>query len=293
MSKRTCAVLIAALLAAPLATALAAPAVKAEEVKKVTEAAPSRSTVGPKAKRKILVFYRCEGFRHRSIPIGNKAFEIMGVKTGAFDVVVSDDMAMFTAEKLKGFDAVLLNNTTRLKFTDPERRKALLDFVKGGKGLIGIHAASDNFYDWPEGAAMIGGLFSGHPWGGGGTWAVKIDEPNHPLNKAFGGKGFKIKDEMYQFKAPYSRDKLRVLLSLDLSDKATGSRKGNRQDKDYAVSWIQQIGKGRMFYCGLGHNNPVFWNKAVLQHFLDGIQYALGDLEADATPSNKVSKPVK
>ena len=295
MSKSTCVVLIAAVLSAALATAMAAPAkkppsAKAEEVKKVTEAMPAEPSAAPKAKRKILVFYRCEGYRHRSIPIGNKAFEIMGAKTGAFEVVVSNDMSMFTAENLKDFDAVLLNNTTRLKFDDPERRKALLDFVEGGKGLIGIHAACDNFYKWPEGAAMIGGLFSGHPWGAGGTWAITNAEPDHPLNKAFGGKGFKIKDELYQFKAPYSRDKLRVVLTIDLSDEVTAGRKGNRQDKDYAVSWIRQVGKGRVFYCSLGHNNAVFWNGPVLQHYLDGIQYALGDLPADATPSNKVSK---
>ncbi len=182
MSKSTCVVLIAAVLSAALATAMAAPAkkppsAKAEEVKKVTEAMPAEPSAAPKAKRKILVFYRCEGYRHRSIPIGNKAFEIMGAKTGAFEVVVSNDMSMFTAENLKDFDAVLLNNTTRLKFDDPERRKALLDFVEGGKGLIGIHAACDNFYKWPEGAAMIGGLFSGHPWGAGGTWAI-ISNPS-------------------------------------------------------------------------------------------------------------------
>jgi hypothetical protein len=94
--------------------------------------------------------------------------------------------------------------------------------VDSGKGLIGVHAATDNFYDWPEGASMVGGLFSGHPWGGGGTWAFKIDEPDHPLTRAFGGKGFKLRDEIYQFKDPYARNDRRVLLSLDLSDKDTG-----------------------------------------------------------------------
>ena len=44
-----------------------------------------------------------------------------------------------------------------------------------------------------------------------------------------------------------------------------------------------------MFYCSLGHNEHVFWNPKVMQYYLDGIQFALGDLEADTTPSAALS----
>lgn len=256
------------------------------EVKRVTEAMPTQVPARPARPRRVLVFWRCEGFFHSCIPLGNKCFEIMGAKTGAFQTVVSDDMAMLTAGKLSRFDAVLLNNSTSLK-PNAEQRKALTDFVKGGKGLVGIHAATDNFYDWPEGAAMVGGLFAGHPWGAEGTWAVKLDEPGHVLNNAFGGAAFSIKDEIYQIKKPYSRDKLRVLLSLDMTNPV--NQRGGRPDKDNAIAWIQQVGKGRSFYCSLGHNNSVYWDPAVLRHYLAGIQYALGDLKADATPSAKLA----
>jgi type 1 glutamine amidotransferase/HEAT repeat protein len=260
-------------------------------IKRITEAMPSKAIVRPAAPRKVLVFWRCEGFFHTSIPVANKAFEIMGKKTGAFDTVVSDDMAMFDPENLNQFDAVLFNNTTQLKFENPTRREALMAFAKGGKGIIGIHAAADNFYNWPEAADMLGGLFDGHPWGAGGTWAVKNDDPDHPLNKAFGGKGFSIRDEIYQMKTPpYSRDSLRVLLTLDMSNERNLKVKGmKREDNDYAVAWIREYGNGRVFYCGLGHNNEIFWNEAILHHYLAGIQYALGDLDADATPSAKLS----
>jgi type 1 glutamine amidotransferase len=60
-----------------------------------------------------------------------------------------------------------------------------------------------------------------------------------------------------------------------------------RTDKDFAVSWIRGYGKGRVFYCFLGHNPQTFWNPSILQHYLAGIQFALGDLPAEATPSNK------
>jgi type 1 glutamine amidotransferase len=256
---------------------------------------PTKATVQPAGPRNILVFWKCEGFFHTSIPVVNEALKIMGQKTGAFEVTVcTDDYSIFTPEKLAQFDAVCLNNTTHLKFdpqTTPERCKALMDFVKGGKGLIGVHAATDNFYEWPEGMEMMGGKFTGHPWGGGGTWAVKIDEPEHPLMAAFKGKGFKINDEIYRTDPPlYSRSKQRVLMSLDMSDPATKNARGVKpSDADTGISWIKTWGKGRMFYCSLGHNDHIFWNPAILQHYLDGIQFALGDYKVDTMPKPIVS----
>jgi type 1 glutamine amidotransferase len=261
------------------------------DIKKVEEAMPAKATATPAKPRKILVFNKCEGFYHGVIPLAAKAFSIMGKKTGAFETVDSDDKAIFVPDKLKEFDAVLLNNTTGLKLSD-DQKKALLSFVKeDGKGLIGTHAASDNFGDWPEGAVMVGGQFDGHPWGGGGTWAVKIDDPDHPINKGFAGKGFKVKDEIYQIKGAYSRETHRELLSLDMSDAETCKPGGQkRADKDNAIAWIYDFGKGRVFYCSLGHNNEIYWNGAILQHYLDGIQFAMGDLKADTTPTAKIKK---
>ena len=268
---------------------------KADELQKIQNAVPDKPTVQPNKPRKILVFWRCEGFFHTSIPVVNEALKIMGQKTGAYEVAVcTDDYSIFTPAKLRQFDAVCLNNTTHLKFNPketPERCKALMDFVKGGKSIIGIHAATDNFNDWPEAQEMMGGKFTGHPWGGGGTWAIKIDEPDHPLMAAFKGEGFKINDEIYRTDPPlYSRDKQRVLMSLDMSDPTTKNAKGVKpSDADTGITWIKTWGKGRLFYCSLGHNNHIFWNKAVLQHYLDGIQFALGDYKVDTKPKPIVS----
>lgn len=266
------------------------PELSADDLAKIEAALPAKAAATPKQPRRVLVFWRCEGFFHgQGIAGGNRAIERMGQKTGAFTAEISRDYDVFTPANLAKYDAVILNNTTGLKLSD-EQQRALLDFVTGGKGLVGVHAATDNFYNWPAGAAMMGGLFSGHPWGAGGTWAFQIDEPDHALTRAFGGKGFKLRDEIYQFKDPYTRSDRRVLVSLDLSDKDTGdvaASKGGREDKDYAVAWIKTVGQGRVFYCSLGHAQNVFQDAAVNQFYLDGIQFALGDLPADASPKSQ------
>jgi type 1 glutamine amidotransferase len=44
-----------------------------------------------------------------------------------------------------------------------------------------------------------------------------------------------------------------------------------------------------VFYSSLGHREEIYWNPTILRFYLDGIQFALGDLEADATPSKRPS----
>jgi len=258
---------------------------------KIEAAAPDKATAKPAKPRKILVFWLCKGYYHESIPVANKAIEIMGKKTGAYDVVFSDDMNMFDSKKLAEFDAILFNNTTHLDFNQPGQKEALMDFVKSGKGIIGLHAATDNFYRWPEAAEMMGGQFVAHPWTAGGVWAIKNFEPNHPLNEAFKGEGFKVRDEIYRQKKMSQTEHRRILLTLDMDDPATKNAKGAMEsDINMPVSWIRDYGKGRVFFCGLGHNNEIYYRPAILKFELDGIQFALGDLKADATPVNKEDK---
>jgi hypothetical protein len=263
---------------------------KPEEIAKITAAMPTKAVVTPEKPRKMLVFWRCEGFFHTVIPVANEALKIMGQKTGAFEVTaVTDDYSVFTADTLKQFDVVCLNNTTGLKFdpkTTPERCQALMDFIKNGKGVVGIHAAADNFNQWPEGQEMMGNKFSGHPWGGGGTWAFKIDEPDHPLMVPFKGQGFKLSDEIYRTARPlYSRDKQLVLMSLDTSDPTTRNvPEWKEGDEDTGITWVKDWGKGRLFYCSLGHNDAIFMNPVLLDHYLRGIQFAMGDFKVPTKP---------
>ena len=225
----------------------------------------------------------------------------MGQKTGAFEAVISDDMVNFEPEKIHDFDAICFLNTTkdvfkpdkdewkkmdpaaRKKAEEKEKRlqKSLIDFLKSGKGFVGIHAATDTYYSWSEYGEMIGGYFDGHPWNAGTPVSIMVEkgQEQHPCCAHLEGNNLNFKEEIYQFKAPYDPKKLHMLLRLD--PEQTDISKGKRADEDYGVSWIKHHGQGRVFYCSLGHNNHIFANPQVLEHYLKGIQWALGDLEAE------------
>lgn len=256
------------------------------DVERLAERIQAWDAARPARPRRVLVFWRCEGFVHgKALEYGN---ETLKLATKAFAADLSNDYAVFAPENLAKYDAVILNNTTALDTrANPFIEPALIDYVRSGKGLAVIHAGADNFYKAERAAEMVGGRFWGHPWGSGGTWAFKLDEPGHPVNRAFGGKGISFGDEIYQQQSPfYNRAKLRVLVSLDMSDAATAAANGQRrEDKDYAVSWIRPYGKGRVFYTSFGHDQRAFLDKAVVTHILDGIQYAIGDLKADDAPA--------
>jgi type 1 glutamine amidotransferase len=266
------------------------PPLPPEDADKIRDALPIWASATPEKPRRILVFWRADAILHKEgVPAANAAIEWMGKKTGAYQADFSRDYEVFNPEILSNYDAIVMNSTAHLAM--PEyAKKAYLDYVKNGGGVIGIHAAIDTFRNWPEGAQVIGATFANHPWHPTGTWAVKVEEPQHPLLRAFWRENFKIHDELYEMGDPYSRSDRRVLLTVDMSDPATAAVDGlHRTDKDFALAWIKHYGKGRVFYCDFGHAVGPFENPAILQFYLDGIQYVLGDLKlspADTDPKH-------
>ncbi|MFP6874922.1 MAG: ThuA domain-containing protein [Verrucomicrobiales bacterium] len=261
---------------------------KPKNADKITASLPAKAPAKPKAARKVLVFSKTAGFRHGSIPTGVEAMKQLGKSTGAFEVTATEDDSFFEPEKLKEFGAVIFLNTTGEVFKSKEAgredrlKKSLVDFVKSGKGLIGIHSATDTYKNWKEYNDMMGGAFAGHPWHT--KIKVKNLDPGHPLTAAFAGKDFEIADEIYQFRNDTALpEERRMLLSLsgEIVDKGKG-----RYGKDglYPIAWVDNYGKGKIFYCSLGHRDEIYWNPVILKHYLAGIQYALGDLEADDVP---------
>jgi type 1 glutamine amidotransferase len=267
---------------------------------KITKALSEQAPARPSQPRKILIFSRTAGYRHDSIPVGIKAITMMGDKTGAYTALATEDESFFEPQKLKVFDAVFMLNTTgdclrpatgenanadeKAKAAAREEflKKSLVDFVSGGKGLMGTHSATDTYRSWKDYNKMMGGSFVSHPWHE--KVPVKNLAPDHPLNAAFGGKDFAIADEIYEFRADTALPGERKFL-LALDTKKMDVSKGTRKDGLYPVSWVATYGKGRTFYCSLGHREEIYYNPMILKHYLAGIQYVVGDLEADATPT--------
>lgn len=276
-----------------------------EQKQKVDDAVPARAPAKPKRPRRMLVSnlamrdgHPWRGSSWTTIPAANYAIAQMGKRTGAYEAVFSDDVEMFRPERIKQFDALCFLNTVGVLFEDPELKKSLLGFIAGGKGFVGIHDAIATFvqypkYDqWPPFGQMLGATENGgHPWDGE-TMTVKVEDPKSPLNAVFHGEEFQIADQAFQFQEPVLRDHLHVLLSIDVDQTGFSPRRRilpvRMADKDFPVTWIRAYEKGRVFYSSLGHGAPIFWNAPLLEHFLAGIQYALGDLKADSTPSGKL-----
>ena len=284
-----------------------------DDVERMMAALPDRAPVTPRAPRRVLVFGRAAGYVHSSIPLAAKTVEALGSRTRAWKTTITYDPADINAQNLKQYDLVFLANTTGCFLDDPNdkaatdaRRAALVEFVRSGKGLAGIHAATDSYHGsscggegrgrgagvaapgglplWPEFNRMIGGYFKFH-WNDPQLITVKIDDPQSPLTAMFHGREFEIRDETYTFnQESFSRDNVHVLTSVDyakMSDEDKAKETNPRSDHDYALSWIRREGKGRVFYEAHGHHERVYAMKPVLEHVLAGVQYALGDLKAN------------
>jgi type 1 glutamine amidotransferase len=226
---------------------------------------------------KILMTSQTQGFHHSSIPVGREILKQLGTDTGKIDVTVDDALKECTADGLKAYDIVMFVNTTHELPIDASQKAALLEFIKSGKGFVGVHAATDTFYEWPDDGEMIGGYFDGHPWRATDTVTIKNEKPRNPITAPFGNDPFQLTEETYQLKAPYDRAKCEVLLSLDTSKTDMTKPGVKRTDGDFAVSWIKPYGKGRVFYTSLGHNENVWRDKRYQAHLLAGIEWAAGE----------------
>jgi type 1 glutamine amidotransferase/sugar phosphate isomerase/epimerase len=264
------------------------------EAKQAIEAAiPRIAPVKPLKPRKLLVMDEHMG--HSAIPDTNYALELIGKSTGAFEAVFSNDLDNLKYDKIRQFDAVMLNSSESDISADPMVREGLLRFVREGGGIGGIHAASWSAAFWPEFMEMLGASQGPHRIQ---SATVKIDDPNSSVTQVFGGNSFTYTDEYYRMTdtglqgAYYSRDKLHVLLSVDTAktpDFNTGRAPFLRQDNDYAVAWIKGYGKGRVFYSTLGHTPQMFMDAKMNEFLLAAMQFILGDLPADTTPSADLS----
>ncbi|MCM4162517.1 MULTISPECIES: ThuA domain-containing protein [unclassified Arenibacter] len=268
---------------------------------KITSLAPTAPRVKADVK-KIMVFSQHTGFDHWTTPHNNEMLKILATKSGAFQITIAKDIASFDKRNLKQFDAVILNNSNpagpkRDLFWDllkknsnlDDRRIAelaaqyernLMDYVSKGGGLMILHGAITVQNNSKEFSKMVGGSFDYHPKQQ--EMHLKEVNPDHPMVRAFKGKGLTHVDEPYFFNNAYSDYNFRPLLYIE-ADKLEGLRK-EVSDNTIYVSWIKRHGKGRVFYTSPSHNAQSMDNPELLQFFLDGMQYVTGDLKCDDSP---------
>jgi serine/threonine protein kinase/type 1 glutamine amidotransferase len=194
-------------------------------------------------------------------------------ESGDFEVVDSQDSrGWIKPEYLKDFDAVFFYTSGELSIT-PEGKAALLAFVRSGKGFAGSHCAADTLYQWPEYGELIGAYFNKHL--GDRDVTIRVDDPAHPSTRHL-GKSFKVREEIYQFKAPFSRDKVHILMHFDYPGVSNGG----------AMAWTKEYGKGRVFYTALGHDEVIWKDERFRKHLLGGLRYVLG-LETSVPPASE------
>jgi type 1 glutamine amidotransferase/sugar phosphate isomerase/epimerase len=266
--------------------------VAADQKQRIDSAIPRQVLVKPKKARKLLVMDLCVNGSeyHAAIPQGNLALQLIGKYTGAYEAVFSNDVDNLKYPQIKQYDAVFLNSIQGPVFIDPDVIHGLLRYVGEGGGVAALHATSYASMDVPEFGELIGAQSGAHKYNGE-PGSLCIDDPTSPLTKHFGGKGFDFVDEFYHFlpTGPYSREKLHVLLSLDPEKtELSGNQYKTRPDNDYGMVWISSHGKGRVFNCALGHRPEFYETPRMEQLVLAGIQFVLGDLDADTTPSAKL-----
>lgn len=254
------------------------------------------------APKKVLIVTTTTGFRHSSIPVAEKVIaqlannssdftvdyarvepndpEFKGADGKPDDAKVKEAIRKVLAEKmsasaLKNYDAVIFANTTGdLPIPDKD---AFLDWIRSGKGFVGMHSASDTLHNYKPYIEMLGAEFQTH------KEQVEIQPINQdkecPACRHLAGD-WKVFDEIYIFKN-FEPKAVHGLLTLDKhpNDKTPGV---------YPVSWCKEYGQGRVFYTSLGHREDVWdpsWPdrknpKEVAEdyqkHILSGIRWALG-----------------
>jgi uncharacterized protein len=245
----------------------------------------------PPPKKRLLAIGASKGFQHDSVSYALGTLWRLGVETGLWETYIRTDTELITKKPVKAnnqknldyFDAIYFYTTGELDLDD-EQKAALLSFVRDdGKGFIGGHTAGDCFYTWPAYGDMVGGYFDGHPW----NQVVKLNVEDRAFPAtAHLPPQFEVKDEIYQFK-DFSREKLRVLVSLDTNSVDLKPAGVHRTDGDFALVWAKNYGKGRVLINALGHENQIYDRPDMQKMFVESVKWAMGLVLGDASPRQR------
>mgnify|MGYP001435877677 FL=1 len=212
----------------------------------------------------VLVITETKGYVHRSaIKAGKELINNIGNKNN-FNVFYSNNSNAITAKNLMDISTIIFLNTTS-DILNADEQKVMEDFIKGGKGFVGIHSAADTEYKWNWYGRLVGGYFKNHP--PGTSYAtIETMNNNHVSTKHLDDK-WEIKDEWYNY---YNLNPdINVLLNLDES-----TYYGGTHGKNHPITWYHQFDGGRAFYTGLGHLAKTYSDQRFIKLLTGGILYA-------------------
>jgi type 1 glutamine amidotransferase len=227
-------------------------------------AAASRP-LGARAERpleRILYFTYSAGYRHDVIPLSRAILTQLGSNSGVFEVTATEDTSEFSTENLQRYAAVMFYTSGELPMTGVQKT-ALLNFVRSGRGFLGVHSATDTFYTWPDYLDLVGGYFNGHPWHQAVT--VEVVDAGDPL-VAFLWNSLQVEDEIYQIR-DFDYRGSHVLLRLDPSSVDLSKAGVHQRFYGWPLAWKRFYGQGRVFYTALGHEASV-WQDPRYQRIL-------------------------
>ncbi|MFD2718302.1 ThuA domain-containing protein [Hymenobacter monticola] len=212
----------------------------------------------------MLVFSKTNGFHHASIPVGIRAIQQLG-RENKFRVDTTTNAGKFRLDTLRKYQAVVFLSTTQ-DVLDATQQTAFEQYIRLGRGFVGIHAATDTEYNWPWYNGLVGAYFNGHPAVQQAT--VRVTDKTHTAT-SFLPDSWVRTDEWYNFRniAP----DLHVLATLDETT-YTGGTNG----ATHPIAWYHSYGGGRAFYTAGGHTDDSFREPLFVRHLLGGIRYAMG-----------------
>ncbi|MEP1446169.1 MAG: ThuA domain-containing protein [Paraglaciecola sp.] len=232
-------------------------------------------TISQESNKKVLIFSKTAGWRHKSIEPGTELLSKALTEQG-IEVVASEDAAIFNDTNLAEFSALVFLNTTGDILNEPQQI-AMERYIQAGGGFVGIHAATDTEWggDWIWYRRLVGGVFAGHPNVPSNvqTARIQVINKNHPATQHL-PDNFLIVDEWYDFKSLSDR-------RVDLMKVDEGSYNGGGHNGYHPIAWYHDFDGGRSFYTGIGHNADNFKDAQYIQHLLGGIEYAIGDNQRD------------
>jgi len=232
----------------------------------------SERTVGPsavtqplvpgRAPSRVLMITATAAFRHDSIPTARQMMTGLAASTGEFTVTTTENLSTVSASSLAAYDVICFALTSgELDFSGAQK-SAIVDFVAGGGGFIGVHSASDTLYEWSDYGRLVGAYFKEHPWTQPAT--VVVEDQSHPATIGLGER-FSILEEFYTFREN-PRGRVQVLLRLDAASVGSAG--------DYPLAWSQSFGAGRAYYNAIGHFSETWTDPRFQRQLVGAIRWA-------------------